>query len=291
MVSSSPSPAVHAAPASPAAGIKRAVRATLPLAVRKRLAVWVGRQQWLGPRDWWSTELVRDLAEQDENAFHRFLWANHLGYARTYEVAERFGAERIHPTRRLLFDDLRHVLAARRIAADAVGSVLEVGCSMGYLLRHLEEHLFPAAAALDGIDIDAYAIGRGAEYLATVGSRVRLQTGDMADLPRLVGGRRYDVVFCAGTLMYLREDDAAGVVRAMLARTTGVLALAGLAHPRVDNRFLPASVHRATDRSFVHNLDALVERAGGRVVSRRWEGERQVDGNTVYFVFAAPEGP
>ena len=26
----------------------------------------------------------------------------------------------------------------------------------------------------------------------------------------------------------------------------------------------------------------------GRVVFRRWEGARQVDGNTIYFVFAEP---
>jgi hypothetical protein len=33
-----------------------------------------------------------------------------------------------------------------------------------------------------------------------------------------------------------------------------------------------------------------VERAGGRVVHRRWEGAQKVGGNTLYFVFAEPAG-
>ena len=65
-----------------------------------------------------------------------------------------------------------------------------------------------------------------------------------------------------------------------------MLALAGLAHPDTDNARLAASVPRERDRSLIHNLDAMVRAAGGRVLARRWDGARQVAGNTVYFVFA-----
>ncbi|HEU0054152.1 MAG TPA: hypothetical protein VFQ39_13290, partial [Longimicrobium sp.] len=99
---------------------------------------------------------------------------------------------------------------------------------------------------------------------------------------------RWAMVLCAGVLMYLRRDDAAAAVAAMMGRCTGVLALAGLAHRSVDNRLLTDSVRREADRSWVHNLDAMVEAAGGRIVARRWEGAREVRGNTLYFVFALP---
>ena len=277
------------APIRPRSEARRLLRAALPLGVRKRVAAWMGRQRWLAPRHWWSVEMVRDWAERDVSGYHRFLWAHHLGYAETYEPEERFG--RVHPSRLLLFDELRHVV--RRLGARPetdVRSVLEVGCSMGYLLRHLETSVFPAARVLEGIDIDAYAVRRGAEVLAREGSRARVREGDAAALPALVGERRYDVVLCAGVLMYLRQDEAAAAVRAMLERTAGLLALSGLAHPDADNARLGISVPRESDRSLVHNLDAMGERAGGRVVHRRWEGARQVAGNTVYFVFAEPAG-
>lgn len=287
-------PSSALSPAPPAglrAGLKERLRATLPLRARMRLAVLVGRSRLPGA-EWWSAELVRDLAERDLNAYHRFLWSHHLAYARTYEPDVRFGADRIHPTRRLLFDELRALLHERGTdPARDVRSVLEVGCSMGYLLRHAETAVFPAARVLDGMDIDGYAVERGRAVLRDAGSRVRLAVGDAVHLPGTFSQAGYDVVLCAGVLMYLREADAREAVAAMLARTDGVLALAGLAHPETDNAGLAASVPRARDRSLIHNLDAMVQRAGGRVLRRRWDGARQVDGNTVYFVFADRGAP
>jgi SAM-dependent methyltransferase len=275
-------PAPAALPRPPAS--RRLLRAALPLSLRKRLAVWAARRGGAAG-EWWSAELVGDLAELDANAYHRFLWANHLAYARSYEPSERFGTARVHPSRRLLFADLRRVLDARGIQ---VRSVLEVGCSMGYLLRHLESQVFPGARVLDGIDIDAYAVSRGRQVLAAEGSKVRLATCDAAELPSVFGGRRYDLVLCAGVLMYLRAEDATAAVRAMLARCDGVLALAGLAHPERDNATLGISVSRMRDRSWIHNLDAIVVAAGGRVAARRWEGAREIRGNSLYFLFAEP---
>ena len=268
-------------------GAKRALRAFVPLAVRKRAAIWLGGRTWLTPRHWWVTELLRDYAARDPDGYHRFLWAHHLGYAETYEVARRFGAENINETRRLLFADLReHLTGLGMDPQREVHSVFEVGCSIGYLLRFLETNVFPAAESLEGIDIDRHAVRAGSAWLAGQGSKVRITVADMADLDRVVGKRRFDVMLCAGVLMYLHRESAAQVVGAMLRRTGHVLALSGLAHPERDNAELEESGVRARDGTFIHNLDAMVQQAGGRVVRRRWEGARVVDGNTIYFVFA-----
>ena len=272
--------------------VKSAVRGILPLAARRQLALWLNARSWLSPatRQWWTAELLRDFAERDPDGYHRFLWSNHLAYASSYDAGARFGAENLNATRRLLFSELTAALPATGIptAAD-VRSVLEVGCSLGYLLRYLETETFRAATLLEGIDIDRRAVTEGQAWLAAAGSRVRLLEADMAALARVAGDRRYDVVLCAGTLMYLREPVAGTVVAEMLARTSGVLALAGLAHPERDNAQLTASVVRERDGTWIHNLDAMVSRAGGRVVRRRWDGARVVDGNTVYFVFAVSQ--
>ncbi|HEV8599591.1 MAG TPA: class I SAM-dependent methyltransferase [Gemmatimonadales bacterium] len=250
----------------------------------------MGRQRWLPDRAWWVLELLRDQAARDPNEFHRFLWTHHLAYAESYEVEQRFGTDQLHASRRLLFDDLKASLRARRIdPAKDIHSVFEVGCSLGYLLRFAETQLFPAAEILEGNDIDAYAVREGTRYLESVGSRVRLHHADMTELDRVMGTRRFDVVLCPGVLMYLREEAAGSVVTSILRHTGRVAAFAGLAHPARDNRELAVAEVRERDGTFIHNIDRLVERAGGRVIFRRWEGARQVDGNTIYFVFAEPE--
>jgi SAM-dependent methyltransferase len=262
------------------------LRRVLPLAIRKRLALLIARQAWLPSRDWLALELIRDMSLADTAEYHRFLWGNHLGYARTYEIDERFGDERIHPSRLILFEELNRLLNGR---SPHIRSVLEVGCSMGYLLRYIEEKVYPQASIIDGIDIDGYAIDTGAKHLAQSGSRVRLQQADMMQLPHVFDAVQYDLIICAGVLMYVTEAEAQSVVTAMLRRSSGVVALAGLAHPEKDNATLAYSVPRESDQSFIHNLDGMVERAGGRIVARRWDGARQVNGNTIYFVFAEPE--
>lgn len=268
--------------------VKRLLHRSVPLELRKRISIGIGRSAWIRHRDYWSMELVRDLAEHDPDAFHRFLWTHHLAYAETYRPELRFSERNLHPSRKLLFDQLRLVLTERGIAPDEVRSVLEVGCSLGYLLRHLETSVFTQALVLDGVDIDGAAVEAGSAHLSAVGSRVRLMRGDMEEIDRLPGARRYDVVLCAGTLMYLNEDAAAGVVASMLRRTGRLLVLTGLAHPGCDNRELGRSAVRERDASHIHNLDAMVRAAGGATVARRWEGPRSVGGNTIYFVFAEP---
>lgn len=272
--------------------VMASARRVVPLRARCSLVAWLGRHEWVPKRGWLSIELLRDFARRDPTACHRFLWANHLAYAETYDVARRFGAERINETRHLLFEDLRRFLTDRGVDPEEdIRSVFEVGCSLGYLLRHLETGLFRGATTLEGIDIDRYAIEQGSAHLAAIGSKVRLQTADMGRLDAILAGRTIDVILCAGTLLYLPEDEARAVVRSILEHTGVVAALAGLAHPERDNSSLPASTVRERDATFIHDLDGMVRDVGGQVMWRRWEGPRMVDGNTIYFVFAGPVPP
>jgi SAM-dependent methyltransferase len=238
-----------------------------------------------------SMAMIRDWAEKDVNAFHRFLWAHHLGYAKFYEGINDFGIKNLPKTRRILFDDLKECLLLQsRSPTDAieVRSIFEVGCSAGYLLHFMETDLFPAATTLEGVDIDEYALKKGNAYLRAHGSKIRLIHADMADLDRYMGGRKFDIIVCAGVLMYLHEYAAADVVQSMLNHCGGLVTIAGLAHPVVDNVQLKHSEIRGSDEAFIHNVDAMVQRAGGKIVYRRWEGSKTFDGQTVYFVFCRP---
>lgn len=269
--------------------IKNSVRSLIPLPVRKHLSIWVNKQKWLdcNRRSWWSQELVRDLADKNINEYHKFLWSNHLSYAATYEIASRFGRENMKQSRKMFFADLnKHLTSLSVNAGKDVRSAFEVGCSLGYQLRYMETDVFPAAFALEGIDIDARAILSGSEYLRSMGSKVRLQCADMEELERALGTKRYDVVICSGVLMYLDEDAASRVVDTLLRHTNVMLSFTGLAHPDVDNAQLQRSVPRDSDNSFIHNIDAMIKRSGGHIVARRWEGGKLVDGHTIYFVYA-----
>lgn len=266
-------------------------RRLIPLTARRHIVAWVGRHEALPYREKLAIELLRDLAERDPNAYHRFLWARHLAYAKTFRAEQRFGTERIHQSRRMLFDDLRAFLQEQGIDPERdIRSVLEVGSSLGYLLHHLETGMFRSAISLEGIDIDRYAIDEGATYLASIGSRVKLTMADMSQLETVLAGRKVDVILCAGVLMYVPEDDARAIVRSIMRHTGVVAAFAGLAHPERDNSSLGHSAIRERDATFIHDLDGMVRDAGGHVAWRRWEGPRDVDGNSIYFVFGRPGG-
>jgi 2-polyprenyl-3-methyl-5-hydroxy-6-metoxy-1,4-benzoquinol methylase len=269
---------------------KNAIRSLIPLSMRKRMAIWVNQLQWLNPhrRSWWSVELVRDFADKDVNAYHKFLWAHHLGYAAPYEVATRFGAEKMRPSRQRFFTELLQCLEGLGVSVREIRSVLEVGCSLGYQLRYLETDLFPEAAVLDGLDIDRHAIRSGQEHLDAIGSKISLRCGDIQQGEGLLGDRIYDLIICTGVLMYLKEADAAGMVRTLVSHSRVMVAMAGLAHPTVDNASLECSHVRDRDHTFIHNLDRMVTNGGGNVLARRWEGDLQLEGQTIYFVFAAP---
>ncbi len=269
--------------------IKNGVRILLPLPVRKHLSIWVNKQKWLDSkrRSWWSLELIRDLAAKNINDYHKFLWSHHLSYAAPYEVAGTFGKENMKQSRLIFFSDLQKHLIERSIdPAKDITSVFEVGCSLGYQLHYLETDIFPSASRLDGIDIDTYAIRTGSEYLRHAGSKVRLQCSDMDALDRYLGSRHYDIMLCMGVLMYLKEEEATRVVDVMLRHASVMVGFSGLAHPDIDNAQLQHSIPRVTDQSYIHNIDSMVKKAGGEVIARRWEGDKLIDGHTIYFAFA-----
>jgi SAM-dependent methyltransferase len=271
-------------------GLRRAVRSAIPLPLRMRLAIWLNRQRWF-TNDYLAKGLVGDLGLRDPQAFHKFLWKHHfMGYARWYDSEnELFSADRMQPSRRMLFDDLESVLRQLGLQRSDIGSILEVGCSLGYLLRHLETDVFPECREFMGLDIDEPAIRKGTEYLKQQGSKVVLAHGDMEELDCILGSRTFDLVFAAGVLSYLDEANAARVVSMLLKRTNKVLALAGLACGGRDNRELEASESSPNhERQWIHNFEAMVSAAGGRAVMSRWEGAKLFNLQTIHFVFAVP---
>src|SRR5262249_36557474 len=153
------------------------------------------------------------------------------------------------------------------------------GCSLGYQLRFMETDFCPRATTLEGVDIDRYAIRAGAAHLRAAGSRVVLHAADLRELDAVLGSRTFDLIVCTGVLMYVNRELAAEAVGTMLRHAT-LVAMAGLAHPFIDNARLADSDTRHADATFIHNFDAMVSAHGGEVVARRWEGGRSVDGNT-----------
>lgn len=272
--------------------LKKAVKFILPLSVRKQIAVWMNRQRWLPARDYWSMGIIRDLQASDPKAFHKFLWTNHIsGYAQWYDSEVLFEINKMNGSEQTCREFFRDIIAViKDLGFDPsidVRSVLEVGCSLGYLLRFIEKDIFPNSKELLGIDIDGIAISKGARYLTSIGSKVRLMEGDMEELDRLVGYYNFDFTFAAGVLSYLDEIDAGKVISEMLRRTNKILAFVGLASKSMDNKKLEHSQPRS-DGQWIHNFDAMVENAGGRVVLHRWEGDKQFKYQPIYFVFATP---
>lgn len=226
----------------------------------------------------WAPALVKDLAQADPAGYHYFLWRNHLTPARWFAAGRRLDA--LAPTRVLLLADVGRVIGP----APAIRSVLDVGCSSGYLLRSLEASWGVGKADLMGFDVDRAALARGRRYLAGVGSRVRLVDGDLRS-PPIEGRGEFDLVVCAGVLMYFPELAARVVVARLLGQARQLLVLSAPACQEGDNLGLQGSLTRA-HATFVHNLDAMVTAAGGAVVGRRWQGAERLGGQTVYFVLA-----
>lgn len=268
--------------------IMPAVRRAIPLSARKVLARGVGRSGLPG-RCFVSMHLLDDPAHtQAENL--QFLWRHHLAFAGSYDTT-RFGANSLEASRRTLFDDIQEHLRKRGLTPENdVESVFDAGCSVGHVLRFAETEVFPSATVLRGLDIDKYAIESGTTYLRSVGSKVDIVASDIAELDQVTGDRRYDVVLCCGVLMYLDELTAERVMGVLLAHTRLVLGLICLAHPTIENFRLDRSEVRKLDGARIHNLDALVQHAGGQVALRRWTRPGGPEESVPYFLLAEPGG-
>jgi SAM-dependent methyltransferase len=269
-------------------GLKIALR-FFPIGFRKQLALIIGKGQMFSKYSFFSIIILSDYAKKDPDSFHRFLWANHLGYAKWYEENNDFGSKNLRPIRRMLFEDLKDFLIVHNVnpAAD-IKSVFDVGCSSGFLLRFMETDFFMGATVLEGNDIDGLAIERGKSYLSEHSSKIRLIQGDIANLDYIIRGLQYDLIFCTGVLLYLQQVEANIVIRSMLKHCNHYVVISSLANPMVDNAKLIHSEVRALDGGFIHNIDAMVENEGGIIEYRRWEGAKTFGGQSVYFVVCKP---
>jgi SAM-dependent methyltransferase len=275
----------------------RAVRRAsplLPLGVRKSSAQLAHR---VSPplADLLIPALLHDWAAAEPDDYHRFVWSHHLLYAKYYDfrgIEHSRGRyfERLHPFR---VETLAAVAACLREqgyeAERDVHSMLDVGCSLGYLLRYAEQELFTAAQRLVGIDIDPVAIAEGTAFLRERGSAVELHVADIEALADVGGPDPFDVVTCTGVLQYLDESNATSAVADMLRRTGKFLALSGLACEDIDNGQIDRSRVRPYDGSRYHNFDRMVTESGGRILARRWDGHYRLEGRVgAYYVVAAP---
>jgi SAM-dependent methyltransferase len=269
----------------------RGARHALPLAVRKRLASVVSRRNVPGQVTI-GIELLRDLARDDPVGFHHYLWANHLAYAKTYELG-RFAPGALEADRKVLFEQLCAELRRQGLdPGEDIHSILDAGCSLGYLLRHAEKSVFPSATTLTGIDIDTRAVAEGSLHLRRIGSRVELMVAGIEQLDEVLPGRRFDVVISCGSLMYLDQARAARAVASLLGHADRVLGLTDWAHPVQDNALLAQSVGRNVDEAWIHNLDSMVEAAGGHVVFRAWRPPPSRTSDCgVYLLIAAATNP
>ena len=146
------------------------------------------------------------------------------------------------------------------------------------------------AQDLVGIDIDAKAVEKGAAHLKNLASKVRLASGDMESIGKLLGDRKFDLVFAAGVLSYLNEADAQKVVNEMMRRTGRLIALVGIADKDADNNTLASSkLSPDHTQQWSHNFETLIKKAGGSVVFSRWYGARLFNCQTLNMVFATPQ--
>jgi len=256
-----------------------------PLSARQALVAAIGRRKPRGGFEL-AMGLLEDMRRSDPVKLHRFLWSNHLAYAESYEISRRFGALNINPTRHILFREMTAHLRSRGVdPRKDIRSIFEVGCSMGYLLRHLEEEIFPSATVLHGLDIDAYAVETGILHLSSLGSKVELFAADMEAVERIMGTRNFDVVLCCGVLMYVNESCAERVLRAMFSRAGHLVGLICLAPSRTE---VQRSEVRKSDGAFIHNMDRMIRGVGGRLISSSWVGTKISRSSPCHVILAEP---
>ncbi|MBV9075633.1 MAG: class I SAM-dependent methyltransferase [Acidobacteria bacterium] len=274
------------------------LRKLLPLSFRKALVLRLAKSRLHGLYRL-TFLLLEDFSRDDPSGFQKFLWSHHLGHAESYELNRRFGKSNLEPTRRLMLERVAAELRKQAIDPETdVQSALDVGCSLGHVLRFVETEFFPAASVLEGIDLDSYAIEKGSEYLRDTGSKASLACADLSSLSKTIAGKNYDVILCFGVLMYVDEQTAAQAIKSMLQHTKMLLAVSTWPHPEIDNRSLPQSVpapglvkNRADlmDGVLIHNLDRMATAAGGKIVSRCWTGAEVVQGDKpLYYLLVRP---
>jgi len=261
---------------------------TLPLSARKAIVASELCRTWRGGYEF-SVGLLDDLRRRDPDTLHHFLWSNHLACAQTYEVSKKFGAANLNPSRVILVREIVDYFGARGLDPRLdIHSILDVGCSVGHLLRHLEMDVCPSARVLHGIDIDKQAIESGMTHLTAQKSSVKLFEADAERAGQLIGDQTYDLVLCCGVLMYMSEPKADQTIRAMLARAIRLVGIICLADRACQETPDPKSVTRAHDGAFLHHVDRMIVRAGGRVVCSQLVGAEVSGSSPSYVILAEP---
>jgi SAM-dependent methyltransferase len=256
--------------------------------VRKALVARLERRKFRWVPDF-SMGVLGDLRRRDPETLHRFLWSNHLAYAARYEVESKFAPHHINPTRHILFRQVQEYYTARALdPREHVRSVFDIGCSLGYLLRHLEVNVFPSAATLNGIDIDRYAVQTGMAYLRSVRSNVELFEADLDKASDLMSRFRYDLTICCGVLMYVNEDSAKCALQAMFAHSRQLVGLICLARGEC-RRARASSEVRPSDGAYVHDIHRMIPEAGGTVLSSTWVGTATSGSSPSYVILAEPK--
>ena len=129
-------------------------------------------------------------------------------------------------------------------------TVLDLGCSWGYLLRHLAtEH---APARLIGVDVSPLwdTAGHGWDWRA---ERVPIEfhAGELSEIGALADAS-VDLVLCTSTLQYMTPEQ----VEANLARAYALLRPGGrmVLRTRVFTSYIGADLHRTFAKPYVHLL-------------------------------------
>src|SRR5262249_47033769 len=107
----------------------------------------------------------------------------------------------------------------------------------------------------------------------------------MESAEHILGRWKYDLVLCCGVLMYVNERIAENVVRAMFAGAARLVGLICLAPPQDG-----WSGVREHDGAYIHDVDQMIRRAGGGVISLDCVDTNISGSSPSHVILAEPRG-
>lgn len=147
-------------------------------------------------------------------------------------------------------------------------TVLDVGCSWGYLLMYLSEQFKPAR--LIGTDIKPWweQKNHGWNY-AALGDRLQFFVGDLAE-NRQIPDQSVDLILCTSVLQYMTPEQ----IEANLTRAYDLLRPGGqmILRTRVFTSYIGADLHREIELPYVHLLHGECDLA--RFLDERRHGKK-----------------
>jgi SAM-dependent methyltransferase len=144
-------------------------------------------------------------------------------------------------------------LYARHIPSLDGQVILDLGCSWGYMLKHLLER-FNLARAI-GVDVGPLweTVEHGWEY-ETEGDRVEFHCGSLPDIAALVP-RSVNYLLCTSVLQYIRPEELLRTLERAyeLLKPGGEMVL----RTRCFTSYVGADLHPHYDEDYVHLLNPL----------------------------------